>query len=372
MSLRVPGIYPTDERDEGDREISLLDPGNLEEDAMDQQLANEKFVIYARNKTGDKVALNNPDAFSRAVQLDPKAWFIIMSKAQLHAGAIHKYRLARDLAKEKARTSAEECREKTTLVDTLDAEIADLKIQIERAEEDKHELSQAEEALTIAKKHIQSQSDQITELRAKLKEAGKKTSLPREKPTNRFIDDLGLPKSIETDDEGEGAVTDSRAYFNNRSVSPSRPVLLACSGEQLEPGTGYNVRFPDPPKVFSGKKSEYKPWKSAVIGKLRESASQYQTAQSGISYIKAWLTGEPWELVDTFIQSNSESSTPKAILSELDEVYLDSNEYVTARAEMETLKQKDDESVEHFLMRFRNINNRMGRSEKDKAVMYDF
>jgi hypothetical protein len=53
-------------------------------------------------------------------------------------------------------------------------------------------------------------------------------------------------------------------------------------------------------------------------------------------------------------------------------VYLDSNEYVTARAEMETLKQKDDESVEHFLMRFRNINNRMGRSEKDKAVMYDF
>jgi hypothetical protein len=86
--------------------------------------------------------------------------------------------------------------------------------------------------------------------------------------------------------------------------------------------TGYNVRFLDPPKVL-GKKSEHKPWKSAVISKFRESASQYQTAQSGISYIKAWLTSEPsdWELINTFIQSNPESSTPKAILSELDEVH---------------------------------------------------
>jgi hypothetical protein len=67
MSLRIPGIYPTDERDEGDREISLLDPGNLEEEEAERHLIKEKSVIYARNKAGDKVVMNSPDAFSRAV-----------------------------------------------------------------------------------------------------------------------------------------------------------------------------------------------------------------------------------------------------------------------------------------------------------------
>lgn len=56
----------------------------------------------------------------------------------------------------------------------------------------------------------------------------------------------------------------------------------------------------------------------------------------------------------------------------IDDAYLDRNEYVAARAEMEILKQKDDEPIEHFLMRFRNVNNRMSRNEHDKAVMYDF
>ena len=109
---------------------------------------------------------------------------------------------------------------------------------------------------------IESQRAQIAELRAKIKEAGQKTPSTEDKRTNRFLDELGLHDPIDddnVDEEDPLRVADSRAPSVDRFV-PSLPVLKTCLGEQLEPGTGYNDRFPDA-IPFSGIKSAYKAWR---------------------------------------------------------------------------------------------------------------
>ena len=217
--------------------------------------------------------------------------------------------------------------------------------------------------MDVTRKQLGNQRAQIGELRKKLKRFEERTP-PVKKPANRYLQNLNLSEDNDEEDTDEH-------YTSPHHTASSRPPLQTCLGEQLEPGTGYNTRFPDA-TTFTGKKLEYKPWKNAVISKFRESASQYQTPRSGINYILSKLNGEPWELVNSLIESDSSRNTPSDALAELDDVYLDSNEYVIARAEMEGLRQKDDETMEHFLMRFRNVNNRMKRTEKGEDVMYDF
>jgi phosphopantetheine adenylyltransferase len=377
MVPRFPGVYPSDDQNPEGEGVSLLDPGDEDDRTIGQHISGRNIVIHSRTKSGERVVIRDPADFARLVQADPNSWFMIISQAQMQAGYSQHYRAARDKAREMAKIASDQCKDKQTVIDDLDGRVADLENQLDRAKEKENELVLAEEAIAAAKKHLESQRTQITELRAKLSEAGQKTPLTEEKRSNRFLDELGLLEPIETENTDEGRkAPGSRAPSAERSVLSadrsvsSHPVLQTCLGERLPSGVGYNSRFPDP-NPFSGKKSMYKPWRSGVISKFRESASQYQTAQSGINYIQLKLTDEPWNLVDSFIASNP-SCTPGEVLSELDDVYLERNEYVTARAEMETLKQKDDESVEHFMMRFRNINNRMGRTEHDKAVMYDF
>ena len=370
MVPRFPGVYPSDDQNTEGGEVSLLDPGDEEDRIIGQHITGKNIVIHSRTKSGDRVVIKDPTDFVRLVQADPNAWFMIISQAQAQAGITQRYRTARDIANKKAKVAIDQCEDKQAVIDSLDARVADLEVRLHRAGQKEDELAMAEEAITTAKKHIESQRTQIAELRAKIKE---KTPPTEDKRTNRFLDELGLHDPIDDGDAGEEdrlRVVDSSAPSVDRFV-PSLPVLKTCLGEQLEPGTGYNDRFPDA-DPFSGMKSAYKAWRSSVVSKFHESASKYQTAKSGINYIKSKLVGEPWDLVNSFIESNPLSCTPGDVLSELDVVYLDRNEYVAARAEMEVLKQKDDEPIEHFLMRFRNINNRMGRNELDKAVMYDF
>ena len=377
MVPRFPGVYPSDDQNPEGEGVSLLDPGDEDDRTVGQHITGRNIAIHSRTKSGEKVVIKDPADFARLVQADPNAWFMIISQAQIHASASQHYRTARDKAREKTKIASDECQSKQIIIDDLDARVADLETQLDRAKQKEDELVLAEEAIAAAKKHLESQRTQISELRTKLSEAGPKTPLTEEKHSNRFLDELGLLEPIETEDTDEGRkVPGSRAPSADRSLSADRSalshsVLRTCLGERLPPGVGYNDRFPGP-EPFSGKKPEYKPWRSGVVSKFRESASRYQSAQSAINYIKLKLTGEPWDLVDSFITSNPSGCTPGEVLSELDDVYLERNEYVTARAEMETLKQKDDESVEHFLMRFRNVNNRMSRTEHDKAVMYDF
>jgi len=193
---------------------------------------------------------------------------MIISQAQAQAGVTQRYRTARDIANQKAKVAIDQCEEKQTVIDSLDARVADLEVRLHHARQKEDELAMAEEAITTAKKHIESQRAQIAELRTKIKEAGQKTPSTENKRINRFLDELGLHDPIDGE-EDQLRVVDSSAPSVDRFV-PSLPVLKTCLGEQLEPGTGYNDRFPD-----SGMKSAYKPWRSSVVSKFHELASKY-------------------------------------------------------------------------------------------------
>jgi hypothetical protein len=240
-----------------------------------------------------------PADFARLVQADPNAWFMIISQAQIHASASQHYRTARDKAREKTKIASDECQSKQIIIDDLDARVADLETQLDRAKQKEDELVLAEEAIAAAKKHLESQRTQISELRTKLSEAGPKTPLTEEKHSNRFLDELGLLEPIETEDTDEGRkVPGSRAPSADRSLSADRSalshsVLRTCLGERLPPGVGYNDRFPGP-EPFSGKKLALAPTHYANTEEPKWSPGWLNgfKARFGIEFRAHWQHGE--------------------------------------------------------------------------------
>jgi uncharacterized coiled-coil protein SlyX len=128
--------------------------------------------------------------------------------------------VANKKANKKAKVAIDQCEDKQTVIDNLDARVADLEVRLHRARQKEDELVMAEEAIATAKKHIESQRTQIAELCAKIKEAGQKTPSTEDKRTNRFLDEFGLHGQHDPIDDDNADEEDQLRVVDSSALAP--------------------------------------------------------------------------------------------------------------------------------------------------------
>ena len=102
------------------------------------------------------------------------------------------------------------------------------------------------------------------------------------------------------------------------------------------------------------------------------SAYLYPTPESGVLYMASRLAGVAADIQNHAIDEEPEADDVASAYLQLDDSFLDSDEYVTALAAMERLIMKADETVDTFLAKWNKLNIKLGRDKNSRSAVTEF